>query len=58
MERYYTCVNGHSFTVVGDGNEPAPETTAEVYFKVDCPQCKASHEIHWPSDRGFAIAPK
>jgi hypothetical protein len=58
MERYYTCVNGHSFQVMGEGNEPDPDATAEVYFTVECPHCKTSHEIQWPSNRAFAIAAK
>jgi hypothetical protein len=58
MERYYTCNSCHSFKVTGEGDEPSTETTAEVYFKVDCPYCHEPYEIHWPSDRGFVVSPK
>jgi hypothetical protein len=29
MERFYTCMNGHSFKVIGEGDEPSPTIVAE-----------------------------
>jgi hypothetical protein len=54
MERFFVCVNGHSFRVFDEGDDP-PADTPEVYFGVTCPSCGSIYEIRWPSNRAFRV---
>lgn len=54
MERFYICVNGHSFKVLDPGVDPREETR-EVYFGVTCPVCGSIYEIRWPGSRAFKV---
>ena len=55
MERHCTCINGHSFTGVGMGDEP--DQAKETYVIRPCPVCEVPTEIKWPLNRALeAIA--
>ena len=54
MERGCTCINGHSFKAVGEGDEPIG--MKETYVIRSCPAWDLPTEIKWPLGRSLNVA--
>jgi hypothetical protein len=53
MERHCICINGHSFTAIGEGEEPT--NTQETYVIRQCPVCEIPTELKWPLGRSLNL---
>jgi hypothetical protein len=56
VERYFTCTNGHSFKVMGEGDEP--REGVEDYVTAPCPNCDVPIQFRWPVGRGYNVVPR
>jgi len=56
MQRSYSCINGHSFKAVGEGDEPIG--MKETYVVKPCPVCDVPTELEWPLGRSLDVLPE